>query len=162
MKQVGKICGYIQNILFVLVCVVLVSVIILRASGMQFLTVLSGSMEPVLPVGSVVIVSPKPDYETIQVGDAVTYYAGSNRDVVVTHQVIEKIEDSRQIITKGTANEVADAPVPYDAVIGTVLFDIPLIGYLMSFLATLKGKIIAGIAIASCLLISFFVSSLND
>jgi len=93
--------------------------------------VLSGSMEPALPVGSVVITRSQPTYSP---GDIVTFRAG---DSVVTHRLIEVGE---RLVTKGDANEEPDrlSATPGD-VLGRTVLSIPYFGYFVSFVKTPKG-----------------------
>jgi signal peptidase len=85
-----------------------------RLLGGMTVTVLSGSMEPELPVGSVAIVRPRPAAE-IGVGDVVTFVdrdpeKGTSR--IVTHRVIG-VEPGPAFRTQGDANEDPDVrPVP--------------------------------------------------
>lgn len=90
--------------------------------------VLTGSMEPVLPVGSMVYTQPKPSYT---VGEMITFKDVESR--TVTHRIIEVQGD--KFITKGDANNAPDKnPVPKDRVIGSVFFDVPYIGMYTDFL----------------------------
>lgn len=90
----------------------------------------SGSMEPALPVGSVVLIRPL-EAESISVGDIITYRQQGSPDFV-THRVAEVLEgeDGPSFRTKGDANEEADTPpVPADSVAGRVWVDIPYLGH---------------------------------
>ncbi len=96
------------------------------------LTVLTGSMTPEIPVGSVVIVRPV-DPGTLQVGDVVTYQKSPGKDDYITHRIqsIDKTTSPVSLTTKGDANRGADlAPVPVTAVRGKVLFHVPFLGTL--------------------------------
>lgn len=106
--------------------------------------VLSGSMEPALSPGDVVVVygvSPA----AVEEGDVITYQR-DDQDVVVTHRVVEVVrsDDGQRLFrTRGDANEEPDAePVPADAVtgripavtlpiVGSTLLHFPAIGYLI-------------------------------
>ena len=57
--------------------------------------VLSGSMEPVYPVGSLIYVAPV-DANSLEPGDAITF---DRNDAVVTHQVYEVNADSKTVMT---------------------------------------------------------------
>lgn len=70
------------------------------------LTVLTGSMRPTLPLGSVAVVVPTP-VQQIAVGDVITYAIPVEDHRVVTHRVVEVIEPG-VIRTKGDANTAAD------------------------------------------------------
>lgn len=96
--------------------------------------VLSGSMEPALSPGDVVIL----DASTpIRAGDVITYQtAGSSAPT--THRVISEAESGFE--TKGDANENTDAgTVPPEAVIGEVVLVIPLIGHVILWANTPVG-----------------------
>lgn len=66
----------------------LATIAIMLFSGYKFMIVSSGSMEPTLPVGSLVIVTPC-DYEDLQEGDIVTMDAGG---INLTHRVVGKYD----------------------------------------------------------------------
>jgi len=98
--------------------------------------ILSGSMEPALSPGDVVIVS---DSVSVQVGDVITFDGGDT--VPITHRIIG-VEDG-QYITKGDANENADSvPVPPANVLGRVVLSIPLVGYVILWANTGVGQIL--------------------
>lgn len=154
-----KIISIFENIVIALVALLLIAFIVLKATGFQFFVVMSGSMEPILPVGSVVLVQPTP-YDDIQVGDDISFVVGEER-ITVTHRVIEKDENSNTLTTKGVANNVSDDPIPASAVIGKVIFDIPFIGRLLYFLSSLQGKIVAGIVVVAWVIITMLIKQLE-
>lgn len=85
--------------------------------------VLSGSMEPAIPTGSVVVVDGRKKERNP--GDVITYRRGS---MVVTHRIAEKKKEG--YCTKGDSNEEEDAGiVPEGQVIGNVVAVLPWIGY---------------------------------
>lgn len=101
-------------------------------------TVLSGSMEPSIGTGSVVIVKPQGEY---RVGDIVTAASGDPK-TPVTHRITEIVEENDQtaFITKGDANENSDMDArERESIIGKVLFSIPLVGYPMAWVRTPMG-----------------------
>jgi len=122
--------------------------------------VLTGSMEPVYSVGSLVV-DVRTDFDDIQVGDDIVYQR-SDSGLVVTHRVIAIDKEHRMITTQGTANSLADAPVSYSSVIGVIKFHVPLLGYALIWLSDLKGKIIAFTVIAALWFISVIISKLRD
>jgi signal peptidase len=111
--------------------------------------VTSGSMEPNISLGSVVIVKEVPT-ERIEVDDVITFQSGDAQQPT-THRVIEVTdrEGERAFRTKGDANEDADAAlvVPgqnarIEGQVMTVnghLVAIPLVGYLLTFMKTQTG-----------------------
>ena len=106
------------------------TIAIMLLSGYKFMIVSSGSMEPTLPVGSLVIVSPC-DYEDLQYGDIVTMDAGG---INLTHRIVGRYgdkdnpvlkpgeagyEDSQYWVTQGDASQTIDGPLT-DNVVGIV------------------------------------------
>ncbi len=124
--------------------------------GVEMRAVLTPSMEPELPVGSLLIIKPTA-YEDIKIGDDITFVR-DKKLTVVTHRVIEKDDETKRLTTQGIANNTADAPTIYENVIGKVVFHIPLVGYLIMWTSDLKGKIICGIIIAALVALSILLS----
>jgi len=108
------------------------------ATGATPLTVLTGSMEPTLPPGTLVVVRPTP-VEDIRIGDVVTYQLEPGKPDVVSHRVIEVRSISSgdvELITKGDNNGAADPnPVTPQQVRGTVWYSVPYVGWLSLALA---------------------------
>ena len=71
--------------------------------GIGFANVVSGSMEPALKKGTLVLVRKKADAE---IGDIVVYQSGES---IIVHRIISAEGD--QVITKGDANETEDIPI---------------------------------------------------
>jgi signal peptidase len=129
---------------------VVVSVVLPRAIGGAALTVLSGSMTPTHPVGSLVVVRPV-DPAQIEVGDVITFVKEASSSDVTTHRVVEIKRDAAAgttFVTKGDANpQVDSSPVAPEAVRGRVWFHIPVVGYLRSWLTSTVGLVgIAAVA----------------
>lgn len=118
---------------FVGLCVVilLALVVIPRVIGATPYTVISGSMEPGIPTGSVVVAEPQP-FEEVGVGDVVTYQLEPGQAEVVTHRVvgIDTVDGEPRLRTQGDANEEADPePVRSEQLRGTVRYHVPYIGH---------------------------------
>jgi signal peptidase I len=140
-KRILKFKIYLA--LFLLLPVVVLTFLTSRTElipGFQSFTVLTGSMEPTIPTGSVVYTQQSTQYE---IGDIITFKNAS--DQTVTHRIAE-IKDGAYI-TKGDANNTTDATsVQRQDVIGKVSFSIPHIGKIITYLQTPKGFILAIIA----------------
>jgi signal peptidase len=98
----------------------------------KLLAVLSGSMEPEIKVGSLVVVVPTASYKH---GDIVTFSSGKGGKSTVTHRIVDSKSESGKtvFVTKGDANNAPDTePVARESVIGKVAFDIPWFGYLIA------------------------------
>ncbi|MEO8263172.1 MAG: signal peptidase I [Pseudolysinimonas sp.] len=111
-----------------------VVVIVPAATGSTPYTILTSSMEPGLPPGTLVIVKPI-DPQDIKIGTVITYQLDSGEPAVVTHRVLE-IQGPNlpggdpSFITKGDANSNPDAkPVMTVQVRGAVWYSVPLVGW---------------------------------
>ena len=132
-----KICGFLSTILLIVLFALAVVLIGPNLLGMKSLAVLSGSMEPKIPVGSIVIID---DVEpsTLQTDDVITYNLGGG--TMVTHRVVDVDVEEESIITKGDANEVVDgAPVAFSQVVGKMRLYVPLLGYISIYIRTPLG-----------------------
>jgi signal peptidase len=103
----------------------------------------SGSMEPAIPVGSVVFVDAVESGQVdtrITEGEVITYT--DDGENLITHRVVEKHQagDSVRFVTKGDANENADPePVYRNEIVGELRFAVPFIGYVVAFGNTQMG-----------------------
>lgn len=101
--------------------------------GVGAAIVLTGSMEPTLSAGDLIIVRQQTE---VAVGDIVVYQNGGS---LVVHRVIRLEGDS--ITTQGDANNAHDEPIPLSAVKGEVLFRIPYVGSLVSLIKSPVGTV---------------------
>lgn len=111
--------------------------------GVKLFTVQSGSMEPVVKTGSVVIVKPQNEYYQ---GDIITFKDVEKPKVTITHRinsVVEGDSGERLFETKGDANEGADLDkTSKENVLGKVVFNVPYLGYPVAFAKTQTGFIV--------------------
>ena len=111
--------------------------------------VYTGSMEPAIPVGSVVVIKPA-DTETLKIGDIICFKL--SEPTSITHRIINITEEG--FITKGDANEDPDQwIVKKENVIGKAIFTIPFIGYIGYFVRTPTGFILLILLPASVMII---------
>jgi len=114
------------------VVILVVSFVIIAAqNGWEFDAVLSGSMEPELAVGGLVVIRPA-DTQQLNVGDVISFKL-PGIETPICHRVIDiqETESGRLFTTKGDANEEADLnPVPAEAVTGKEVFYLPYVGNL--------------------------------
>ena len=167
MKQ--KVISIIGNIVFVIFIVtILVSAVLFARNdsndksifGFRYYTVLTPSMTPTIPVGSMVFVK-LIDAEELKVGDVITYTASADGRIVVTHRINEILEGNNELkfITKGDANDTTDLnPVGSSQVIGRVSIFIPYLGSVMSYVQRNLGLVI--ISIVAFILILELISYL--
>ena len=120
----------------------------------EFKVVLTGSMEPDLHVGSLLVIMPA-EYDEIEIGDDITFVRDEELNLV-THRVIAKDDDKMTITTKGIANNTPDKPTIYENVVGKVRFSIPLIGYIGVWLSTPSG-VIAVITVVAVIILGILL-----
>jgi signal peptidase len=125
--------------------------------GWRVDAVISGSMEPELPTGAIVVTRPVTP-ESIEIGDVITFHSSATGNIPITHRVIEIGENSPAVFrTKGDAAETRDPfTVPASNVIGKVCFSIPCAGSVISFLKTRTGFYSAIVIPTIILLILYF------
>lgn len=144
MALLSKICNVTGIILMAAAILILLPLSVPRLFGYQIYGILTGSMEPGYPAGSVVYVKGAEASE-IKEGDVITFRMGSGTELVTTHRVVRKEEDREQFITKGDANRSPDAdPVSFDRVIGKAVFRLPVLGSISAILGTGGGKAACG------------------
>ncbi len=101
--------------------------------GFSVFQVQSGSMEPEIPVGGIVIVH-KVKPSSLKVGDVVSFYSNDTEisGKINTHRIIEiNQSDSGERIfrTKGDANDAPDSAAVFEVdLIGKVIVNVGLVG----------------------------------
>ena len=114
--------------------------------GYELFHVVSGSMEPSIPVGSVVYVKPTAP-ETVAVGQVIAFESEGS---VVIHRVVNNKIVEGLFTTKGDANEGEDmTDLPYDRLIGVEVLHVPYLGQMMVIFSSAIGKIYI-LAYAAC------------
>lgn len=119
-------------VLVISVGLVAAAVVVPRVAGAVPYTVLTGSMRPSYPPGSLVVVRPV-DVADLRVGDVITYQLRSGEPAVVTHRVvgIDVVDGEVRLRTQGDANEAPDRePVRAAQVRGQAWYSIPYVGHL--------------------------------
>ena len=163
---VKKIWNWVTSILVAVIVVLAIMLVGIRVVGLTPYSVLSGSMEPKYPVGSLIYVK-KTNPHNIKVGDAITFVL--NEDLVVaTHEVWDIDEENTCFYTQGIANKDADGniihdgnPVHFNNLIGKPVFCIPGLGYFTDYVTRPPGMYLAASA-ALILLMLTFVPDLID
>lgn len=145
--------------LLVLLLAVAVAVVALPALvGGSAMTVLTQSMEPTLPPGTLVVVKPTPADE-IAIGDVVTYQIRSGEAAVVSHRVISKTYTDGELtfITQGDNNTEPDAdPVRAVQIRGTIWYSFPLLGWVNSLLTGANRTLVLAISAGGLFLYAVF------
>ena len=128
---IPALCNVIGTLILIAVIVTSIPLAIPALLGYEIYSVTSGSMEPTLPVGSVIYVKPTAP-ETVQPEDIIAFYVDA---VVVTHRVVENRFVEGEFVTKGDANEMEDfSNARYRDLVGVVKYHFPYLGnYLMVY-----------------------------
>lgn len=150
MKKLSK---YISFLLLFFLPLVVFALVTSKTNilGLRSFVVLTGSMEPSLPVGSLIFTKTQEEYKK---GDIIAFSQG---DINVTHRIvsIENNSGLSQYQTKGDANNVEDKSlINSKDVLGKSVFLVPLVGKLVSFLRTPQGFVLLIIVPALLIIIS--------
>ena len=138
MKVVSKVISIIALVVTILIGVLFAEMLIPGLFGVDQYVVLSGSMEPAIPTGSVVFVNSHD--KDVKVDDVFTYSVEKkDGELNVTHRAVE-VTDS-YIVPKGDANDESDGQIEPSRVKGIVVFHIPYLGFIVSHI-TSKLKIV--------------------
>jgi signal peptidase len=133
--------------------IIVLTVVVPRIIGAEPFTVISGSMEPTIPTGSIVV-SKHVEAGEVAFGDVVTYQLKSGEPLTVTHRVVavDVVEGKTRYRTQGDANNAEDPlPVRPEQIRGVVAYHIPLVGYLGQLVPMGKRQTIATI-VGICLI----------
>ena len=117
-----------------------------RLMNYEVYHIVSGSMEPEIPVGSVIYVKQVAPEQLVK-GDIIAFWSNES---VIAHRVVENKMVEGTFTTKGDANAGEDMnDVPYDALVGQVAAHYPMLGALMEIYTGTIGKIYV-IVYAAC------------
>ena len=134
-NKVFRIIKLIKNIIcWTLIAVLVFTLVVFFMSringstpsvfGYSIFRVSSGSMEPELMVGDIILDKTVDNPEDLKVGDVITFKSSDYGDLLVTHKVIKApYEENGKLMlqTKGIANEVEDKPISTDNVKGIMI-----------------------------------------
>lgn len=139
----AAVCSTLGALLLVVLVAVCLPLTVPRAMGFHIYTVVSGSMEPAIPVGSLLYIqNARP--EEMEENDVIAFCGGKDAGSIITHRVVENRTLMGEFITKGDANAKEDlSPVPYSDFIGVVRISIPKAGKAAQAFSSAPGKITA-------------------
>lgn len=127
--------------------------------GGQALTVLTNSMAPSMPPGTLVVVRPTP-FAEIAPGDIITYQIRSGSPELVTHRVQQRLvasDGTVSLITQGDNNNTADAePVHEVQVRGTAWYSVPLLGWVNNILTGETRALVVPLLAVGCFVYAGF------
>lgn len=155
--------GLSLGVLLVTLAIACAAIVVPRFAGAVPMTVLSNSMAPALPVGSLVIVRPTMDLapgtdintlptaqiretnrvDGLRVGDVIAFQPNPTDATVIIHRITQvsvRADGTREFITQGDNNAGPDAPVQDYMVRGQAWYDLPYLGYVNNFLNSDTGR----------------------
>lgn len=142
------------SVILLLTAVLMLAVVIPRLAGATPYTVLTGSMRPSLPPGTLVVARPV-DVDDIVPGMVITYQLESGRAAVVTHRVIAQGVNAKgevQFRTQGDANDEPDEGwVKPVQVKGRLWYSVPHLGHANNVLNGEERQMLVYVAAAGLL-----------
>lgn len=127
--KISKIISAASSILVVAIAILIVVSLYPVTGNYKIFVVQSGSMEPSIKTGGVVVSKPQDKYG---IGDVITFKTSGGKLESVTHRIvgIENEGGKESFATKGDANNSEDKNrVAPEKIIGKVLFSVPYLGY---------------------------------
>ena len=159
--EIFKTIYYIFIAFISLIALLLIISIFPITGNIKFMIVQSGSMQPAIKMGSVVMVKSANDYK---IGDIITFGEITRIKSPTTHRIddIKIVEGEVYYITKGDANNASDQKeISKKEIIGKVLIDIPYLGFAVDFAKKPIGFVLI-IGIPAVVIISDEVKKIYD
>jgi len=132
-KKLFKIIYYIVIAGIIVTALLLIVSVFPITGNYKLFIVQSGSMEPAVKMGSLVMVKPMNDYK---IDDVISFGEMTKTKAPTTHRIydIKVVEGAPYYITKGDANNTTDqGEISKREIIGKVLFSIPYLGFAVDF-----------------------------
>jgi len=142
MKTILRIVKYLAISIYAL-CGIMLIVFLVPKTGWKALNVLTGSMTPAIPRGSIVIIH-RVDIHTLKVGDVVTYIDPYNTKETITHRIVTVTKNGQipAFVTKGDANKTPDREILGGNIVGKVEYHAPKVGRVLAWARKPIGLII--------------------
>ncbi|MDJ0376791.1 signal peptidase I [Cryobacterium sp. PH31-L1] len=139
-------------LLLLVVMLLALLVIVPKITGATPLTVLTSSMEPHLPPGTMIVVGPV-NTDDLVIGDVATYQIHSGEPAVITHRITaisSSTDGSRRFQFQGDNNSLPDPDLVLSTQIqGRLWYFFPLIGHANNFVnGASRAVIIPAVALA--------------
>jgi len=124
-----------------------------KVFGFAPFVVLSGSMEPAIDPGDLVVIREQ-KADAYKIGDIVSYLDGR---VVYTHRIVG-VEEGKYVL-KGDNNNVADGTIRPEQLVGRVQFIIPKLGLLVILLKKPAGMAFVAVMLLICFLAADYLKN---
>lgn len=153
LRFVGSVAGWM--VLLAVTAFLVTTVAVPRAVGGTAYTVLTSSMRPTMPPGTLVITR-SVDPAAVAVGDAITYQIESGKPAVVTHRVTAvryAASGELSFVTQGDNNPSPDrSPVRPVQVRGEVWYAVPYAGFVNNALTASRRATVIGVVVGGLVL----------
>ncbi|RST72738.1 signal peptidase I [Siminovitchia acidinfaciens] len=146
-QKTKKIVGNIgSTFLYIFLAVILFNVVTSKMAGeppsifgYQMKAVLSGSMEPGIKTGSIILIKNTDAGDQFAKGDVITFI--TEEKILVTHRIVEVQDGGSHFITKGDNNNGPDLePVHVNNIVGKYTdITIPYVGYIFKITESQLG-----------------------
>lgn len=137
-KLFPALCSTLGLLAIISVIVLLLPAFLPGLMGYEAYHVVSGSMEPAIPKGSLALVRPV-SWREIKEGDVIAF---GNRGEVITHRVVKIDLQESSFVTKGDANDEEDmSAIAFASLIGKVEKHVPMIGTFTAAVSGAEGKL---------------------
>lgn len=144
-KILARVLNWMSFAVLVSAAVLVIASLVPIPGGFKVYTVLTGSMEPAVPTGVLILTRTGIPAEKITVGDIVTFKSPRSDDVLITHRIAEVIGEGEglRFITRGDANGAVD---PWEVRAGNIegiyRQHIPYVGFALEFAKTPMGLLL--------------------
>ena len=165
LKKLYKITEYLLIIFLAGIILITFIPTLPFSGGSKLYTVLSGSMEPAIKVGSLILSKPV-NTDELKEGDVITFEHPEIDNQFVTHRIYqikeeektitieneEKVQKIKYFVTKGDANDREDGNKIYPNYIkGRYTYQVPYLGYVSEFVKSRNGFVL--LIVLPCLFI---------
>lgn len=154
----GQVLAWV--VITAMVVMLAACVVIPRIGGATPYTILTGSMRPALPPGTLVVVKPV-KAEDINIGDVITFQIKSGDPTVATHRVIgiqAEQDGTPKFLTKGDANNAAEPKAVMAAQLkGKMWYEVPYLGRVNVLIDNAQRHAITVLIISGLLIYAAFM-----
>lgn len=133
MKVIFNTLYYFFVVVVMLTALLLLATLAPISGNFKVKVVKSGSMEPAIHTGGIVVIKPS---QTYKVGDIITFGPDTKTQIPTTHRIVSIAGSGSQqmFTTKGDANDAEDpAPAKLSDVKGKVVLTVPYLGFVLDF-----------------------------
>lgn len=156
----GLRSALVTGLLLVVLALAVALAVVPKVLDGAALTVLTGSMEPALSPGDVVVVRGVDDPATdVNIGDVVAFQPVSGDPTLITHRVVAKTftSDGTQFTTRGDANGADDEPIVPGQIKGVAVYHVPWVGHVTLWLGDRKPLVVGALAVALLVYAGFMI-----